>query len=180
MDNKQKFAIFSLIILLCLFIVSFTATEVSVLEDKIADQKILIDKLKAKNQYLRAAIEIRNQKISELEKHNYLNKETDYTARIMEVTKYAPLDDTAIAGWDYCGDPNITASGDPVIPGETVAAGPSIPFGTEVYIEGFGWRTVNDRGGLIDDHNIDIATNTKEQAQKFGRQKRLVIIKDSN
>lgn len=47
----------------------------------------------------------------------------------------------------------ITASGVKAINGYTVAAGPSIPFGTTIYIEGYGYYVVEDRGprdGLID------------------------------
>lgn len=47
----------------------------------------------------------------------------------------------------------ITASGVKAINGYTVATGPSIPFGTTLYIEGYGYYVVEDRGpkdGLID------------------------------
>ena len=47
----------------------------------------------------------------------------------------------------------ITASGVKAINGYTVAAGPSLPFGTTIYIEGYGYYVVEDRGprdGLID------------------------------
>lgn len=65
-------------------------------------------------------------------------------AETFTITAYAPLDPAAIPGMCFSGDPNVTASGSPPVPGETVAAGPTIPFGSRVWIEGIGIRTVND------------------------------------
>jgi 3D (Asp-Asp-Asp) domain-containing protein len=47
----------------------------------------------------------------------------------------------------------MTASGDYLEDGVTVAAGPDLKLGTEIYIDGIGYRTVQDRGvknGQID------------------------------
>lgn len=122
--------------------------------------------------------------VAELEHHNaQLQAELatfkaaeEYELREMNITKYAPLDDAAVAGWDYAGDPEITASGETVIPGRTAAAGPNIPFGTRIYVEGMGWYTVKDRGGLIGPDDIDLATESKEDSLAWGVQQRLVII----
>ena len=64
------------------------------------------------------------------------------------VTGYTP-------GCVHCCDSSegITASGVKAICGYTVAAGRSLPFGTTIYIEGYGFYVVEDRGpkdGLID------------------------------
>ena len=63
------------------------------------------------------------------------------------------------------------------MPGETAAAGPNIPFGTRIYVEGLGWRTVNDRGSSIGPNDIDLAASTRKECLEFGTQQRLVIIK---
>ena len=86
------------------------------------------------------------------------------------VTAYAPLDPNAIPGMCYSGDPNVTASGLPPVPGETVAAGPGIPFGSGVWIEGVGIRTVNDRGGRITDRHVDLVVETQTEAREIGRE----------
>lgn len=93
-----------------------------------------------------------------------------------EVTSYAPLCATAVEGMCYSGDPSITAGGVRVVPGVTVAAGPSIPFGTRVWIEGFGFRTVQDRGGRITDSHLDIAVETRAEALAIGRSTALVVV----
>lgn len=93
-----------------------------------------------------------------------------------EATGYAPLDPNAVNGICYSGDPNITAAGEPVYPGITVAAGPDIPFGTWLWVEGFGWRRVDDRGGKVGNKQLDICFATRDEAVTFGRQKVIVVI----
>ncbi len=102
--------------------------------------------------------------------------ETFDMADTYTITAYAPLDPSAVYGLDYIGDPTITASGDKPVPGQTVAASKDIPFGTMVWIEGIGIRTVNDRGGAIKRGRLDLCMATKEEALQFGRQRRKVII----
>lgn len=102
--------------------------------------------------------------------------ETFDTAESYTLTAYAPLDPSAVYGLDYIGNPSVTASGDKPIPNETVAAAKDIPFGTRVWIEGVGVRTVNDRGGAIKRGRLDLCMATKEEALRFGRQRRKVII----
>lgn len=100
-----------------------------------------------------------------------------YQVQMMNITMYAPLSAGAIGGYDFSGDPSQTYSGEKVVPGETAAAGPNIPLGTRIYVEGLGWRRVNDRGGAIGPNDIDLAVATKEEAIGFGQQQRLVILK---
>ena len=95
---------------------------------------------------------------------------------VYEATAYAPLDPNAKEGMCYEGDPRITASGEPVVPGVTVAAGKELPFGTELYIHGIGKRVVQDRGAAISRGHIDIAVNTQTEAFQFGRRHVLVKI----
>lgn len=100
-----------------------------------------------------------------------------YEVQLMNITMYAPLSAGAVEGRDYAGDPSRSASGDKIVPGKTAAAGPNVPFGTRIYVEGLGWRTVNDRGSLIGPNDIDLAVPTIEESLKFGKQQRLVIFK---
>lgn len=95
----------------------------------------------------------------------------------MEVTGYT-------AGYEstqkHPGDPayGLTASGEMVEQGVTVAAGSNIPFGTRIYIPYFdgkpgfgdGVFTVQDRGGAIGPYNIDVYYDDLGEAIDFGRQ----------
>ena len=89
----------------------------------------------------------------------------------VEMTAYAPLDPEAVEGMCYAGDPNVTASGERVEIGTTIAAGPGLPFGTRVYIPGYGYRVVQDRGGAIGNGNIDLAVASRAEAYEIGRQR---------
>lgn len=99
---------------------------------------------------------------------------------VMEVTAYT-------AGYESCqktpGDPGygITASGEKVQEHHTIAAGPSIPFGTKIYIPEF-MKTfvVEDRGGAITDRHLDIYMKRLEDANEFGRKDIYVFIFESD
>lgn len=69
-----------------------------------------------------------------------------------------------------CGEGRgITASGTKATPGRTIGVDPSlIPYGTEVYIEGIGWRTAEDTGGAINEKHIDVLVDRHESALKLG------------
>lgn len=69
-----------------------------------------------------------------------------------------------------CGEGHgITASGQPVQAGVTVAADPDVlPYGTVLYIEGVGIRIVQDKGGAIKGNRLDVAVDTHANALQFG------------
>lgn len=69
----------------------------------------------------------------------------------------------------------ITASGTRVRIG-TIAADPRIPFGTRIYIPGYGWGIVEDRGSAITGYRLDVFFPTHERALKWGRQRLVVTI----
>lgn len=90
---------------------------------------------------------------------------TAYTAGV-ESTGKSPGD----AGY------GITASGEPVQEGRTVACPKSLPFGTRLEIEGIGERVCTDRGGAIGEGRLDVYMTELNDAQEFGRQSRQVRI----
>jgi 3D (Asp-Asp-Asp) domain-containing protein len=68
-----------------------------------------------------------------------------------------------------CGKTNaITASMAPAVAGITVAASSTIPFGTRIWVEGYGERIVQDRGGAIGQNRLDIYVNTHDEAYRHG------------
>lgn len=73
----------------------------------------------------------------------------------------------------YCNEPyehicgyglGITASGKPTEVGWTVAADTSVlPMGSIIYIEGIGFREVEDVGGAVNGRHIDILLDTHSE-----------------
>lgn len=72
----------------------------------------------------------------------------------------------------------ITASGKPSRAGQTIAAPPSVPLGSKVFIPGVGYRIVEDRGGAINGNHFDVYVETDQEALRLGVQhKRIRIYK---
>ena len=71
-----------------------------------------------------------------------------------------------------CGKDNgITASGVKAQAGVTVAADTSkLPFGSKIYINGIGWRTVQDRGGSIKGNRLDIYISSHDNPKPYNVQ----------
>lgn len=83
------------------------------------------------------------------------------------------------AAFDECGKTDgITACGQPAIQGVTVACD-GLPFGTEVVIDGHTYIVQDRFGGNYGKSKIDIYMDKKEDALKFGRQIKIVEVKDS-
>lgn len=83
------------------------------------------------------------------------------------------------AAFDECGKTDgITACGQPAIQGVTVACD-GLPFGTEVVIDGHTYIIQDRFGGNYGKSKIDIYMDKKEDALKFGRQIKIVEVKDN-
>ena len=71
----------------------------------------------------------------------------------------------------------ITASGTKAKPGTIAADTRYYPMGTVMYIEGYGYGVVEDRGGKIKGrHHIDLFYPTHAEAKKWGRKKQSVVV----
>ena len=143
---------------------------------EVPDYSQSLEALEGQVDYLKQKMEEMQGRIQDIRDRLDILLETFDMAETYTITGYAPLDPQAVYGLDYIGNPAVTASGDRPIPGQTVAADKSIPFGTKVWIEGVGVRTVNDRGGAIKRGRLDLCMATRDEAIAFGRQKRKVII----
>ena len=104
-------------------------------------------------------------------KSDYLIDEPPYySLGVYDITYYCPC---AIC----CGvETGITASGAVATAGVTCAADGSIPFGTELIIDGHTY-IVQDRGGAIKGNHIDIFCNTHEEALNRARRNAEVFMK---
>lgn len=64
----------------------------------------------------------------------------------------------------------MTASGTKAQIGTVAADTQLLPMGTILYIPGYGWGRVEDRGGAIKGHKLDLFFETHEEALEWGRQ----------
>jgi len=116
--------------------------------------------------------------------------ERDARPHVLEVTGYCHCG--LCCGWkrNWRGKPvvaygpqkgqpkrvGVTASGTRVRPG-TIAADTSIfPFGTIMYVPGYGYGIVEDRGGAIKGYKIDLYFRTHQQALEWGRHRKQVKV----
>ena len=70
----------------------------------------------------------------------------------------------------------ITASGARADHGTIAADTSRYPFGTVMYVPGYGYGRVEDRGGKIKGDQIDIFFRSHGRAVKWGRQRKMVSI----
>lgn len=81
-------------------------------------------------------------------------------------------------GDDFTPSHGITASGEKVREGRTLACPRSLPFGTEIYIPYLERTYVcTDRGGRIKAGKLDVYMGSRKEALDFGKRKLNVIIK---
>lgn len=65
----------------------------------------------------------------------------------------------------------VTASGTRAKPGTIAADTRLYPFGTVMYVEGYGYGRVEDRGGDIKGNRIDLFFRSHRAAQRWGRRR---------
>ena len=87
-----------------------------------------------------------------------------------------------ITGYDICYRccgkvDGITASGVKATVGKTIAAPSNFPFGTVLFIEGIGYRTVEDRGGSIKGKRLDVLCNNHPECYAITGWRKVWIIK---
>lgn len=82
-----------------------------------------------------------------------------------------------------CGNGDgLTATGTTVTPGTTIAVDPQlIPYGSKVYIDGYGWKSAQDCGGAVKGNHIDVAVSTHDEAMTLGTKNKGVwlLVKNS-
>lgn len=65
---------------------------------------------------------------------------------------------------------NMTATGKRAVEGRTIAVDPKIiPYGTELYIDGVGYRIAEDCGGLVKGKHIDVYFDCHSKVDAFGK-----------
>ena len=72
----------------------------------------------------------------------------------------------------------ITATGTVATEGRTIGVNPKvIPYGSQVYIEGYGWYIAEDTGGAIKRKHIDVFVASHHKALQMGKKKAVVWVR---
>lgn len=83
-----------------------------------------------------------------------------------ENIRYSEVRNMIASGYTYTG--RNTASGVPPSYGVMAVDTSVIPFGTRVYVEGYGYATARDRGSDIKGNRIDLFFETEREALNWG------------
>jgi 3D (Asp-Asp-Asp) domain-containing protein len=70
----------------------------------------------------------------------------------------------------------VTATGTRASKGTIAADRRVYPFGTVMYIEGYGYGTVEDVGGAIKGQHVDLYFHSHQQAREWGKQTKQVRV----
>lgn len=165
---RFKFSIINIqtvTLILIFFLMIFSHIYIEKQKDEIKELHSLIMDLRQSNSQLEYAVE-------------ELGKSENKISIPAIVTSYAPFDN--VSGICNNGDPYNTSTGK--MPGRLYAAADPerLPYGTRLYIPGYGIVIIQDTGGaLIKDKNnvrIDIFHETYKEAMEWGEQPLEVII----
>lgn len=179
--------ILTLTVVICLILAQNSARQVNTLSDSISDLKgnfeaekrmfgktldtyrAQVDALTEQLKTIREQLEVNRHELD-----NKLDIPDRSGARVQHMTASVTCYCICVA---CCGKVDgITASGVKAEVGVTIAAGPDVPFGTRVYLPGFGWRTVQDRGSAIKRGCVDILVGSHAEALRWGRREMEVWI----
>lgn len=138
----------------------------------------------AKNQIMTIQNELNNTQAElqiEVNKNNELSESLDVANTVVTDLKNTEYDLVYLGDFKlthYCNEQyehicgngdGFTATGTQTTVGRTIAVDPAIiPYGTEVYIEGYGWRVAEDCGGGVNQKHIDILVDRHAQAESIG------------
>lgn len=135
--------------------------ELEVAHDQLLEETEKVLTLEEEIQQLNKELDVANTTISDLRSKGY---KLLYLGEF-KLTHYCCEKRKHICG---TGD-GITATGTHVTAGRSIAVDPNvIPYGTQVYIEGYGFRIAEDCGGAVKKQHIDIAVETHDEALQMG------------
>ena len=157
---KLERLIFLICLIICLLVLVISGLDAKAMQTE-------IDELRYQNTKQAAQLLDRERQIEILElvlEHSEEPAPAETYLGEFEITYYCPCS-------ECCGKTDgITASGALAQEGITVAADWDIlPPGSKIYIEGIGYRTVEDKGGLIKGNKIDVFMDSHAAALEAGR-----------
>jgi 3D (Asp-Asp-Asp) domain-containing protein len=147
---------------------SSTINELNITKDELAiTQENLLAEI-AKSNELTTSLEYVNNELEEA--NTTINDLKSEEYKLVYLGNYSITHYCTEKYKHICGTGNgVTSTGTAVTAGRTVAVDPSvIPYGTKLYVEGYGWRVAEDCGGAVNGRHIDMAVDTHANADAMG------------
>jgi len=159
---KIERTIFLVCLIICLVALIMTGLEAKAMQTEIAELQYKNSRQAAQLQDKQEQIEVLKVILERQEEPK--QEPTEIYAGEFEITYYCPC-------VKCCGKTDgITASGTLAIEGQTVSADWDLfPPGTQIYIDGIGYRVVEDKGGAIKGNRLDVYMDSHEAALEAGR-----------
>ena len=161
MINKNKSMLAALFMIIMYVVCSYNATQYYFAVEKLTASQFNLSKETEKSVELCNKLNEANSIIADLKNEEY---------ELVYIGEYKISHYCAEKYEHICGTGSgKTATGTKVTPGRTIAVDPTvIPYGSQVYIEGYGFRTAEDCGGWVKGKHIDMAVNTHDDAMSSG------------
>ena len=96
----------------------------------------------------------------------------------LEATAYAPYDAAQTESLCHDGNPSVTATGTRPGPGTAAVDPRVIPYGTFLWVAGYGWAEAQDTGAAMrrGERDLDLFFWTRQEALNWGRRKAVVVL----
>ena len=169
---KLERAIFLVCLIICIAVIVYSGLQVKALEVDVAELQYQNSRQAA--QLLDKDIEIKMQEINLSIQEKIINERIKEKVGLSNKTYAGEFEITYYCPCTLCcgKTDGITASGTLAIEGQTVAADWDVlPPGTKIYIDGVGFRTVEDKGGAIVGQSLDVFMDSHSAALEAGRHK---------
>ena len=95
----------------------------------------------------------------------------------LEATAYAPYDVGQTGSLCHDGNPSVTATGSRPGPGTAAVDPRVIPYGTFLWVAGYGWAEAQDTGAAMrrGESDLDLFFWTRQEALSWGRRNVAVV-----
>ena len=96
----------------------------------------------------------------------------------LEATAYAPYDAAQTESLCHDGNPSVTATGTRPGPGTAAVDPRVIPYGTFLWVAGYGWAEAQDTGAAMrrGKSDLDLFFWTRQEALDWGRRNTAVVL----
>lgn len=179
--NRKYFMILIIVVLCIIGYLNYATGQINLITEDLSEKTQQLEKTKDELLIVQENLQIEIDKSVELnEEIKNIKTELGAAQVTIETLKNDEYELTYIGGFKItyycderyqhiCGGNGVTKSGKSTEVGVTAAADWAVlPKGSKVYIEGIGFREIQDVGGGVDGHHIDVLVKSHDEAISLG------------